>query len=34
MTAANSGYKSKTLATWVALVGGSLGLHQIGRAHV
>ena len=28
MTAANSGYKSKTLATWVALVGGSLGLHR------
>lgn len=22
------GYKSKTLATWVALIGGSLGLHR------
>ena len=24
----DDGYKSKTLATWVALVGGSLGLHR------
>jgi hypothetical protein len=23
-----AGYKSKTLATWIALVGGSLGLHR------
>jgi hypothetical protein len=23
-----SGYKSKTLATWIALVGGGLGLHR------
>ncbi len=23
-----AGYKSKTLATWVAVVGGSLGLHR------
>ena len=28
MTAAASACKSKTLATWVALVGGSLGLHR------
>ena len=25
---AAAGYKSKTLATWIALVGGSLGLHR------
>jgi len=24
----NSAYKSKTLATWIALIGGSLGLHR------
>ena len=28
MTPSNGGYKSKTLATWIALVGGSLGLHR------
>ena len=27
-SAARTGYKSKTLATWIALVGGSLGLHR------
>ena len=25
---ASQGYRSKTLATWVALVGGSVGLHR------
>jgi hypothetical protein len=24
-----AGYKSKTLATWIALLGGSLGLHRV-----
>ena len=28
MTARSQGYKSKTLATWVALIGGSVGLHR------
>jgi hypothetical protein len=28
VTADPPGYKSKTLATWVALIGGSLGLHR------
>ena len=28
MSAAAPGYKSKTLATWIALVGGSVGLHR------
>ena len=28
MTPSNGGYKSKTLATWIALVGGGLGLHR------
>jgi hypothetical protein len=28
MTAATQGHKSKTLATWIALVGGSVGLHR------
>ncbi len=28
MTAGARGYKSKTLATWVALLGGSIGLHR------
>ena len=28
MTPSNGGYKSKTLATWLALVGGALGLHR------
>ena len=28
MTAGSQGYKSKTLATWVALIGGSVGLHR------
>jgi hypothetical protein len=28
MTAAGADYKSKTWATWMALVGGSLGLHR------
>jgi TM2 domain-containing membrane protein YozV len=28
MTAASHGYKSKTIATWIALIGGSLGLHR------
>ena len=27
-SASAAGYKSKTLATWIALVGGSLGLHR------
>ena len=27
-SAARTGYKSKTLATWIALIGGSLGLHR------
>jgi hypothetical protein len=25
---ATDGYKSKTLATWIALIGGSVGLHR------
>ena len=28
MTAPSPGYKSKTTATWLALVGGSVGLHR------
>ena len=28
MTAGAQGYKSKTLATWIAAIGGSLGLHR------
>lgn len=28
MTTALTSYKSKTLATWIALAGGSLGLHR------
>jgi len=28
MIATSGAYKSKTLATWIALVGGSLGLHR------
>ena len=28
MTPGLQGYKSKTLATWIALIGGSLGLHR------
>jgi len=28
MTRTAEGYKSKTLATWIALVGGSFGLHR------
>jgi len=28
MTAHTAAYKSKTLATWIALVGGSVGLHR------
>ncbi len=28
MIATSDTYKSKTLATWIALVGGSLGLHR------
>lgn len=28
MSRAAPGYKSKTLATWIALVGGSVGLHR------
>ena len=28
MTAPLTGYKSKTLATWLALIGGSVGLHR------
>ena len=28
MNAATHGFKSKTLATWIALLGGSLGLHR------
>ncbi|MBC8058990.1 MAG: hypothetical protein H7Y61_20675 [Rhizobiales bacterium] len=28
MTMATTGYKSKTVATWIALVGGSVGLHR------
>ena len=28
MTRPSRGYKSKTLATWIALVGGSFGLHR------
>ena len=28
MTADSPSYKSKTLATWIALIGGSVGLHR------
>jgi hypothetical protein len=28
MSAEPQGYKSKTLATWIAVIGGSLGLHR------
>lgn len=28
MTRLGEGYKSKTLATWIALVGGAFGLHR------
>jgi len=28
MTASAPAYKSKTLATWIALIGGSVGLHR------
>jgi len=28
VTAGSPGYKSKTLATWLALIGGSVGLHR------
>ena len=28
MTPKHPGYKSKTLATWIAVIGGSLGLHR------
>ena len=28
MTSGNQGYRSKTLATWVAFIGGALGLHR------
>jgi hypothetical protein len=28
MTTPSKGYKSKTLATWIALIGGSIGLHR------
>jgi hypothetical protein len=28
MTADAQGYKSKTLATWIAILGGSVGLHR------
>jgi hypothetical protein len=28
MTRPTPGYRSKTLATWIALVGGALGLHR------
>ena len=28
MTTGPQGYKSKTLATWIAVIGGSLGLHR------
>ncbi len=28
MTRPTTGYKSKTLATWIALLGGSFGLHR------
>ena len=28
MTAASPGYKSKTIATWIALAGGCVGLHR------
>lgn len=29
MTSPTSHYRSKTLATWIALLGGSLGLHRL-----
>jgi hypothetical protein len=28
MSAVGGGSRSKTLATWIALLGGSLGLHR------
>ena len=28
MNSGNQGYRSKTLATWVAFIGGALGLHR------
>jgi hypothetical protein len=28
MTGGSAGYRSKTLATWIALIGGSVGLHR------
>ncbi|CAN5669506.1 NINE protein [soil metagenome] len=28
LQAADAGYRSKTLATWLALIGGSIGLHR------
>lgn len=28
MTPASPGYKSKTMATWIAILGGSVGLHR------
>ena len=28
MSDTSAGYKSKTLATWIALIGGSVGLHR------
>ncbi len=28
MSGRSPGYKSKTLATWIALIGGSVGLHR------
>ncbi|MES3015464.1 MAG: hypothetical protein V4750_17280 [Pseudomonadota bacterium] len=28
MNGGSPGYKSKTLATWIALIGGSVGLHR------
>ena len=28
MNSAHQGYRSKTLATWVAFIGGALGLHR------
>ena len=28
MTAGPQGYRSKTFATWIAVIGGSLGLHR------
>jgi hypothetical protein len=28
MTVPSPGYKSKTIATWIALIGGSVGMHR------